>query len=439
GFYTIKEAERGVVTHFGKFSHLVEPGLNWRPVFINNVQAVNVETVRELATSGIMLTSDENVVRVEMNVQYKITNPSNYLFSVAYPDDSLRQATDSALRGVIGRSTMDRILTEGRTLVRHDTQKEIEETIRPYHMGLTVLDVNFQTARPPEEVKSAFDDAIAARENREQYVREAESYANEVQPKAHGKAQRERGIVLQFGKVLKNNNQKALVYNPGLHFKIPFLETVKMLDARIHTMDNQADRFVTKEKKDLIVDSYIKWRINDFSRYYLATGNGDIFQAEVLLKRKFSDRLRSEIGCLNVKEIVTDSRGRLTLDGTVNSKNLSEINVNSMNALGIEVVDVRIKQINLPVEVSEAIYNRMRAEREAVARSQRSQGQEKAEKLRAMADYKVSMILAEARKNALILKDIAREKKLGANAIGTTGRGIGPAYEDKIARRSIRV
>ncbi|WP_343154223.1 FtsH protease activity modulator HflK [Buchnera aphidicola (Aphis aurantii)] len=190
GFYTIKEAERGVVTHFGKFSHLVEPGLNWRPTFINDVKAVNVETVRELATSGIMLTSDENVVRVEMNVQYKITNPSSYLFSVIYPDDSLRQATDSALRGVIGRSTMDRILTEGRTLVRHDTQKEIEKTIKPYDMGITILDVNFQTARPPEEVKAAFDDAIAARENREQYVREAEAYANEVQPKANGKAQR---------------------------------------------------------------------------------------------------------------------------------------------------------------------------------------------------------------------------------------------------------
>ncbi|QCI17362.1 FtsH protease activity modulator HflK [Buchnera aphidicola (Aphis helianthi)] len=190
GFYTIKEAERGVVTNFGKFSHLVEPGLNWRPVFISDVEPVNVETVRELATSGVMLTSDENVVRVEMNVQYKITDPSSYLFSVAYPDDSLRQATDSALRGVIGRSTMDRILTEGRTLVRHDTQKEIEETIKPYNMGITILDVNFQTARPPEEVKAAFDDAIAARENREQYVREAEAYANEVQPKANGKAQR---------------------------------------------------------------------------------------------------------------------------------------------------------------------------------------------------------------------------------------------------------
>lgn len=146
GFYTIKEAERGVVTRFGKFSHLVEPGLNWKPTFIDNVQAVNVESVRELAASGVMLTSDENVVRVEMNVQYRVTDPERYLFSVTSADDSLRQATDSALRGVIGKYTMDRILTEGRTVIRSDTQRELEETIRPYNMGITLLDVNFQTA-----------------------------------------------------------------------------------------------------------------------------------------------------------------------------------------------------------------------------------------------------------------------------------------------------
>ncbi|MFG6656744.1 FtsH protease activity modulator HflK [Scandinavium sp. M-37] len=190
GFYTIKEAERGVVTRFGKFSHLVEPGLNWKPTFVDEVTPVNVEAVRELAASGVMLTSDENVVRVEMNVQYRITDPQKYLFSVTSPDDSLRQATDSALRGVIGKYTMDRILTEGRTVIRSDTQRELEETIRPYNMGITLLDVNFQAARPPEEVKAAFDDAIAARENEQQYIREAEAYTNEVQPRANGQAQR---------------------------------------------------------------------------------------------------------------------------------------------------------------------------------------------------------------------------------------------------------
>ncbi|VFP86327.1 FtsH protease activity modulator HflK [Candidatus Erwinia haradaeae] len=189
GLYTIKEAERGVITRFGKFSHIVYPGLNWKPTFIDQVQAVNVEAVRELSASGTMLTSDENVVRVEMNVQYRVTNPERYLFSVNSADDSLRQATDSALRGVIGHLTMDRILTEGRTVVRSKTQSELEETISLYDMGITLLDVNLQAARPPEDVKAAFDDAIAARENREQVVREAEAYANDRLPRARGDAQ----------------------------------------------------------------------------------------------------------------------------------------------------------------------------------------------------------------------------------------------------------
>lgn len=246
----------------------------------------------------------------------------------------------------------------------------------------------------------------------------------------------ERGIVLRFGKVLRDNENKPLVYAPGLHFKIPFIETVKTLDARIQTMDNQADRFVTSEKKDLIVDSFLKWRISDFSRYYLATGGGDVSQAEVLLKRKFSDRLRSEIGRLDVRDIVTDSRGRLMADvrdalntGTVGDDEVvatteaddaiasaaarvdrettgkqPQINSNSMAALGIEVVDVRIKQINLPAEVSDAIFQRMRAEREAVARRHRSQGKEAAEKLKATADYQVTRTIAEAERQARITR-----------------------------------
>ncbi|UDG81724.1 Modulator of FtsH protease HflK [Candidatus Profftia lariciata] len=190
GLYTIKEAERGVVTSFGKFDHIVQPGLNWKPTFIAKVIPVNVKAVRELAASGVMLTSDENVVRVEMNVQYRVTNPAEYLFNVINADDSLRQATDSALRAVIGKYSMDTILTEGRTIIRTDTHKVLEETINPYKMGITLLDVNFQTARPPEEVKAAFDDAIAARENEQQFIREAEAYTNEVQPRANGQAQR---------------------------------------------------------------------------------------------------------------------------------------------------------------------------------------------------------------------------------------------------------
>ncbi|MGP1931771.1 MAG: protease modulator HflC, partial [Arsenophonus sp. ET-DL12-MAG3] len=100
----------------------------------------------------------------------------------------------------------------------------------------------------------------------------------------------ERGIILRFGKVMRDNENKTIIYQPGFHFKIPFIEIVKMLDARIQTLDIQADRYLTRENKDLMVDSYLKWRITDFSRYYVATGGGNPHQAETLLKRKFSDR-----------------------------------------------------------------------------------------------------------------------------------------------------
>ncbi len=190
GFYTIGEAERGVVLRFGEFSHIVQPGLNWKPNFIDEVETVNIQAIRSLRGSGDMLTKDENVVRVEMDVQYRIASPEKYLYSVTNADDSLRQATDSALRAVIGDAIMDEILTTGRQQIRQRTQQEINRIIDRYDMGILVVDVNFDTARPPEQVKDAFDDAIAAREDEERFTREAEAYRNDVLPKATGRAER---------------------------------------------------------------------------------------------------------------------------------------------------------------------------------------------------------------------------------------------------------
>ncbi|PWI33147.1 FtsH protease activity modulator HflK [Vibrio albus] len=190
GFYTIGEAERGVVLRLGKYHHTVEPGLNWRPRFIDEVTPVNVQRIQQLQASGLMLTKDENVVNVEMVVQYRVSDPYKYLFRVTNADDSLRQATDSALRAVIGDSLMDSTLTSGRQVIRQSTQVELNNIIDNYDMGLTVVDVTFQDARPPEQVKDAFDDAIAAREDEERYIRESEAYKNEILPKATGRAER---------------------------------------------------------------------------------------------------------------------------------------------------------------------------------------------------------------------------------------------------------
>ncbi|MDD1795860.1 FtsH protease activity modulator HflK [Enterovibrio makurazakiensis] len=190
GFYTIGEAERGVVLRFGEYDRIVQPGLNWKPNFIDDVTTVNVQAIRSLRSSGEMLTKDENVVSVDMDVQYRVADPEKYLYAVTNADDSLRQATDSALRAVIGDAVMDDILTTGRQEIRTKTQTEINRIIDRYDMGILVVDVNLQGARAPEQVQDAFDDAIKAREDEERYIKEAEAYSNDILPKATGRAER---------------------------------------------------------------------------------------------------------------------------------------------------------------------------------------------------------------------------------------------------------
>lgn len=208
----------------------------------------------------------------------------------------------------------------------------------------------------------------------------------------------QRGIVIQFGKVKKEaGTDQARIYGPGLQFKVPLIDSVRLLDARIQTMDDEADRFVTSEKKDLIVDSYVKWRINDFARYYLATGGGNLLQAEALLKRKVNNALRSEFGNRTVNEIVSGERGEMMKKALENA-------IGEENELGIEVVDVRVKQINLPAAVSTSIFQRMRAERNAVAKRHRAEGEEAAESIRAKADREVTELLAAAERKALTLR-----------------------------------
>ncbi|MFT2089635.1 FtsH protease activity modulator HflK [Paraglaciecola sp. 2405UD69-4] len=190
GFYTIREAERGVVLRFGEFNKFVEPGLQWKPTFIDKVVPVDVQTVRSMPSSGSMLTEDENVVRVEMEVQYKILEPYKYTFAVTSPEESLSQAFDSAIRYVVGHSKMDSVLTAGREEARQSVRNELIGIIESYDMGITIVDLNFKDARPPEEVKEAFDDAIAAQEDEQRFINEAEAYSREIEPRARGQVNR---------------------------------------------------------------------------------------------------------------------------------------------------------------------------------------------------------------------------------------------------------
>lgn len=189
GFYTVNESERGVVTRLGAYSKTTAPGLNWRIPLIDSVTKVNVQQVSEMRLDGTMLTRDENVVISSLNVQYRIADPVAFLFNVDDPVKTLKEATESSLRYVIGHMNMDEILTTGRAVVRDDTRKALEGLLDNYKAGIDIVDVNFQSARPPESVKEAFDDAIKAQEDEQRYIREAEAYQRSKEPIARGEAQ----------------------------------------------------------------------------------------------------------------------------------------------------------------------------------------------------------------------------------------------------------
>ncbi|GLP95736.1 protease modulator HflC [Paraferrimonas sedimenticola] len=203
----------------------------------------------------------------------------------------------------------------------------------------------------------------------------------------------ERAVVTRFSKLIEKDGE-ARVFAPGLHFKVPAIDTVRHLDARIQTLDGQPDRFVTSEKKDLLVDSFVKWRIADFRKFFLATNGGNKQNAEALLQSKINNGLRSEFGSRTIKDIVSGSRDELQQEALSSASESAE-------DLGIQVVDVRVKQINLPREVSNSIFQRMRAERQAVAKEHRSKGREKAEVIRAEIDAQITVMIADAQRSAL--------------------------------------
>ncbi len=189
--YLIDEQERGVVLRFGRHVDTLNPGLSFRfPRPVETVQKINVGQVRSITHKALMLTQDENIVDVEVAVQWRIGSATDYLFNVVAPDSTLRQVTESAVREVIGKSKLDFILTEGRSEIAVRIQQLIQDTLNDYTSGIHISTAEMQPAKPPEEVKAAFDDAIKAREDEQRLVNEAEAYRNDIIPKARGAAAR---------------------------------------------------------------------------------------------------------------------------------------------------------------------------------------------------------------------------------------------------------
>jgi membrane protease subunit HflC len=211
----------------------------------------------------------------------------------------------------------------------------------------------------------------------------------------------ERGVLLRFGEVVNGNLQ------PGLHVKVPFVNNVRKFDGRVLTVDSQPERFFTQEQKALIVDSYAKFRVADTEKFYTAT-NGEEARASGLLAQRINDGLRNQVAIRTIQEVVSGERDELM---EVITEDLDRV---ARTELGVEVIDVRVKQIDLPPDVSESVYQRMNAEREKEAREYRAQGNELAEGIRAAADREVTVIEANAFREA---EEIRGEGDAQATAI----------------------
>ena len=190
GIYQVEEAERSVVLRLGKFQEIKGPGLRWNPPIIDSWEIVDVVRVRPHRHDALMLTKDENIVDVTVSVQYQIADPMKYVLDIRDADASLAQATESALRHVVGGSIMDDALTTGRELIAQEVRGRLQNYLDRYSTGLEVLIVNIEDSSPPNQVQEAFDDVIKAREDEVRARNEAETYANGLVPEARGQAQR---------------------------------------------------------------------------------------------------------------------------------------------------------------------------------------------------------------------------------------------------------
>jgi membrane protease subunit HflC len=201
--------------------------------------------------------------------------------------------------------------------------------------------------------------------------------------------QGQQGILLRLGRlVIDSKTQSVRILLPGLHLKMPFIENVRVFDTRIQTLDIKSSRIVTKEKKDVIVDYYAKWRIENLAQYFKSTG-GNALKAETLLEQQLNTSLRAQFGKRTISDLVSGGR-----DDVMDVLQASA--EGQASQLGIHVVDVRIKGIELPANTSNAIYQRMRADMQKIANHHRADGQAQAEAIQASADARVTILLAQA-------------------------------------------
>lgn len=301
GIYQLDEKEQAVVLRLGKFHSIVGPGLHWNPKFIDSVYIANTTEERSYSTTSsrnrFMITQDISIVELPLTVQYNISDIKSFVLNVRDPENSLRQATESAIRHVVGSTKLDPILSEGRQQIAIEVEQRLQEYLDSYGAGIKIVNVNVQQGSPPIEVKAAFDDVVKAKEDRERLINESERYANAVIPEAQGRAARIReeanayrdqvvakaeGEAERFEKLLVEYNRAPAVTRERLY-----------IDAIESVMANSTKVFVDVEGGNNMMFLPLDKIVSNSSAASL-TQSGNNLSPEVMqeINRRVEDELR---------------------------------------------------------------------------------------------------------------------------------------------------
>ena len=276
GFYLVQPAEKATVLFLGQYNGMKESGLHWSPTFITSIHKENVEKLRTVRLEKEMLTSEENIVHVSFTIQYKIGDLKHYLYSTADPIPLLQQSLESTVRQVVGENKLEKILTTSRSQITQKIEVELNRLLSDYNTGIWISEVIMQPARAPSGVKSAFDDVIKAREDRERLQNEAESYSNKVIPRAKGQAQRildearayKEKIVMEAQGNISGFDSLLDLYNRNNHIvkSQMYYEAIATIfkNNKLYFVENEGNKNIFQEDRSPIIMTSQEGKNNAF-------------------------------------------------------------------------------------------------------------------------------------------------------------------------------
>src|SRR5438105_1815551 len=425
GFYQVEQAQRGIIQRFGKLVDIKAPGVGWRwPWPIETVTKVNVANVNSSDFKSRVLTSDVNLVELHFAVQYQFADPVKKLFRVHDPEATLTEVSESAIREIVGRSTLDELLVgTTRPEITRRTKELIQHTLEYYNSGITVTTVNLEDVQVPDAVIPSQRDANKAQADKERFILESEAYANGIVPVAQGAALRmqqdaqaykSQQIALAEGQASRFTQIEAAYEQspevtrrrlhmdtvesvgmqdaPGRHTKWPW-DVVTKFDRRILSQSYTGETFLTNDGRGLIVDFYVKWRVKEPGLYFTATGGREDLAGERLAEI-VKDGIKSVVAQRTLQQIVSAERAAVT------GQMFGQASHNAAG-LGVDLVDVRVQRIDLPDEVAARVYESMKQSFAKTASRLRAEGQSASAGIRASAERQRTVILADAERDAL--------------------------------------